>query len=309
MSIKCSSLLLQIGIYIIISLNTSGLSAQTDPVFTSFDGTVYEMPKMLQKIRGHLTRTILEKYSDKVLDYDSLTTISLSTLDIPETYIQYGSFPYVPRKTKFCMLLDSRVVIPTTAYYQFSLNSDDGSILWIDDNIIVDNDGGHPMRKKSEVVLLKQGEYPVKLWYFQGHPDGFGLEMAATYYGPLEEEQEDSTAMVIEKELPSDLLFESNSAVLSKNAESYLRQFLSKKKLERYTKIEVIGHTDDIGSDDDNLMLSKQRAQSVASLIQDIFPLIRIEYEVIGEGEQLPKYSNQSEEGRTKNRRVEIKLF
>ena len=68
------------------------------------------------------------------------------------------------------------------------------------------------------------------------------------------------------------------------------------------------GHTDDVGDDESNLRLSKKRAESVSTFLQasGVDPKrIRIKYF----GEFMPIADNGSEEGRQKNRRVEMKIF
>ncbi|WP_456341880.1 OmpA family protein [Thermovibrio sp.] len=66
----------------------------------------------------------------------------------------------------------------------------------------------------------------------------------------------------------------------------------------------VEGHTDNTGSAEYNLKLSKKRAQAVANyLIAKGVPADRIE--VVGYGESRPKYPNTTEE----KRKVEIKLI
>ena len=69
--------------------------------------------------------------------------------------------------------------------------------------------------------------------------------------------------------------------------------------------IQIIGHTDDVGNDADNQLLSEQRAKAVATAIiaKGISP-DRIQS--IGKGETQPIAENTSDEGRRKNRRTEM---
>ncbi|HVT45053.1 MAG TPA: protein kinase [Thermoanaerobaculia bacterium] len=72
-------------------------------------------------------------------------------------------------------------------------------------------------------------------------------------------------------------------------------------------KIAIEGHSDSSGSADWNLELSRERAETIrgALIMMGIDPA-RIT--AIGRGELVPAFSNESEEGRTRNRRVEIIL-
>ena len=73
------------------------------------------------------------------------------------------------------------------------------------------------------------------------------------------------------------------------------------------TIIDVLGHTDSVGSDAYNQQLSEQRAQAVANyLIQRGVQPARIATQ--GYGESMPIADNSTEAGRAANRRVEIKV-
>lgn len=73
------------------------------------------------------------------------------------------------------------------------------------------------------------------------------------------------------------------------------------------TNILVEGHTDSSGSDSYNLTLSKNRAQAVTGyLVTNGVPKNRFDTKWYGETQ--PKYDNTTEEGRAKNRRVELAI-
>lgn len=71
--------------------------------------------------------------------------------------------------------------------------------------------------------------------------------------------------------------------------------------------IELGGHTDDVGSDENNLRLSQDRVNSVKQyLVDNEIAAFRIA--AVGYGEKNPIASNETDEGRQKNRRVEVKI-
>ena len=74
------------------------------------------------------------------------------------------------------------------------------------------------------------------------------------------------------------------------------------------TIVEVSGHTDSIGSDAANQTLSERRANSVSSYLVGQ-GLQRERFEVVGMGKRYPIASNDTEQGRALNRRVEIRLL
>ena len=72
--------------------------------------------------------------------------------------------------------------------------------------------------------------------------------------------------------------------------------------------VEIKGHTDDRGSDEFNMMLSKDRALSVLNyLIKKGVSQDKISYSYYGE--RLPLTTNSTPEGRQQNRRVEFELI
>ena len=73
------------------------------------------------------------------------------------------------------------------------------------------------------------------------------------------------------------------------------------------TYVDVIGHTDSKGSQEYNQRLSEKRARSVADYLEDR-AVISQRVVADGMGESAPIASNDTSEGRAKNRRVEIKL-
>ncbi|MEC9342174.1 MAG: OmpA family protein [Pseudomonadota bacterium] len=73
------------------------------------------------------------------------------------------------------------------------------------------------------------------------------------------------------------------------------------------TLVDVVGHTDSVGADDYNMLLSQQRANSVSQyLISRQISGMRIRATGLGEG--YPVADNATEAGRAANRRVEITL-
>jgi len=68
----------------------------------------------------------------------------------------------------YALLFDGFIRIPSDGEYTFYLGSDDGSRLWLDGNLAIDNDGLHAYGEKRLRVRLPKGDYPFKLVMFQG---------------------------------------------------------------------------------------------------------------------------------------------
>lgn len=101
------------------------------------------------------------------------------------------------------------------------------------------------------------------------------------------------------------IFFETGSANLLPSSDFEIQRLYNLLASQENLKIEIIGHTDNIGQEKDNLRLSEDRAKSVYSrLIDKGIESGRISYR--GDGEANPIASNETEEGRQLNRRTEF---
>lgn len=71
------------------------------------------------------------------------------------------------------------------------------------------------------------------------------------------------------------------------------------------TKVMIQGHTDNVGTEASNIKLSQERASSVKAYLVDKFGIAGDRLRAVGYGPNKPIASNDTEEGRQKNRRVE----
>ncbi|HWT69798.1 MAG TPA: OmpA family protein [Pseudomonas sp.] len=104
-----------------------------------------------------------------------------------------------------------------------------------------------------------------------------------------------------------DVLFAFNQSDLTPTAQSQLDSIMGKLEDDSVVSIKVVGHTDSVGSDAYNQGLSERRASSVAQylLSQGVAPA-KVTSE--GKGESQPVADNDTDEGRAKNRRVELHI-
>jgi hypothetical protein len=72
------------------------------------------------------------------------------------------------RAERFSVTLDGWLKVSVDALCEFSLSSDDGSVLWIDGEKVVDNDGYHGADPKQGAAALRTGVHRVKVVMFQG---------------------------------------------------------------------------------------------------------------------------------------------
>ncbi len=105
--------------------------------------------------------------------------------------------------------------------------------------------------------------------------------------------------------LKSDILFDTNSAELKSASSNNITQIAQILKKYPENQITVVGHTDNKGSDSHNVSLSQKRAASVATrIVASGVPASYVTQE--GMGKSQPIADNQSEAGRSRNRRVEL---
>jgi outer membrane protein OmpA-like peptidoglycan-associated protein len=107
--------------------------------------------------------------------------------------------------------------------------------------------------------------------------------------------------------MPSGITFATNEAIIQPQFRPTLDQVASVLQQYNQTYIDVYGHTDSTGSDAYNQALSERRAQSVAGYLSS-HGIQSARIGTRGFGETQPIASNDTEEGKAANRRVEIKV-
>lgn len=84
----------------------------------------------------------------------------------------------VEEKDHFAVLFTTRLDIPSDGWYTFGVISDDGSKVYIDTKMIIDNDGSHSPDMKQGRVKLDKGLHEVRVEYFD---DYMGQKLALYY--------------------------------------------------------------------------------------------------------------------------------
>jgi outer membrane protein OmpA-like peptidoglycan-associated protein len=102
------------------------------------------------------------------------------------------------------------------------------------------------------------------------------------------------------------ILFDTDSATLKPESSQALGEITKLLQADPQLKIFVVGHTDNSGSVDHNVQLSLARAQSVKQALIKDHGIAADRLKAFGCGPYAPVASNDTEEGRAKNRRVEL---
>jgi outer membrane protein OmpA-like peptidoglycan-associated protein len=102
-----------------------------------------------------------------------------------------------------------------------------------------------------------------------------------------------------------DVLFDTGQAVLKPGAYTTIDQLAQVLNSSPSSRVVIEGHTDNVGSDTTNQMLSEQRAMAVESALLQR-GASRSQIRSLGKGESTPVAGNETASGRQANRRVEL---
>ncbi|MBQ2968943.1 MAG: OmpA family protein [Bacteroidaceae bacterium] len=107
----------------------------------------------------------------------------------------------------------------------------------------------------------------------------------------------------------SGILFDFNSSTLSDEAKSCLTKFAEVLKSTPDADVAILGHTDNKGSEKANQSVSEKRAKAVAEHLKAQGVDGKQIKDVLGMNYSQPVASNDTEEGRAQNRRVEVYMY
>jgi outer membrane protein OmpA-like peptidoglycan-associated protein len=171
----------------------------------------------------------------------------------------------------------------------------------------------HDAARVDALLALKRDRDELERYRRNGVPPrlGLGFYRGGMLQGPLDSliaSYQPPAPPPSTIELNSLSLFRSGSAVLNPGSNRALIAALEMIKAHPDKRVLVAGHTDSIGRPRSNLRLSEARAASVRDWLADAAGLPVTHFAIQGYGDTRPKTSNDTEEGRAANRRVEITL-
>jgi hypothetical protein len=143
----------------------SAVCAQEEP--TAIFGTTVVIPSGL---RGFVY--YIKHNRTQLPDFEKLKpagpAIYTSSLNLPPQNFMEG-FPGVTKRNEwFAIDYSGKFWIADPGMYTFALLSDDGAKLYIDDQVVIDNDGLHPPQEKTGALDLAGGLHRIRVSYFQG---------------------------------------------------------------------------------------------------------------------------------------------
>jgi hypothetical protein len=144
---------------------------KTDKISAAFKGEIFLLPV----------------WTSKLPDFDTLKssgTIYTKTINVPPQSWDVG-FPGVTDRFEwFGIVYRGNFKINTPGVYQFHLLSDDGSKLFIDDSLIINNDGQHGPQSVTKEIALDGSDHKIEVQYFQGPRVHVALQLS---YGRKDE--------------------------------------------------------------------------------------------------------------------------
>ena len=102
------------------------------------------------------------------------------------------------------------------------------------------------------------------------------------------------------------IYFDTGKAEVKPESDAALKEIANLLQQDPQLNLYVVGHTDNQGALDLNLELSKRRADAVSAVLTTKYGVATARLHALGDGPSAPVASNDAEEGRSKNRRVEL---
>lgn len=312
-----SCLLFFTGLFSLSAQNTEDLGRIT-PFLVGFKGTIYDF--RIPVDNNGLMDPKKIHYTPEIEQSEPIGYVYTQKLFISERLLNMP-FPGVPDNKKvFAIIYTGRFEIKNAGLYEFLLQSDDGSRLWIDSIEVINRDGLRQFREmKQGKIQLKAGFHGIKVWYFQGFPDRMGLKLMykkaeeKTFkpfdFKPMEDEAKQYMQMegeTMKVRFAEKFSFETGEFTLKPEADSILANVIRILNYNPGLKCRVEGHTDNVGSAKDNQVLAQNRAEAVANALKAIGLPESVKISVQSFGLSKPIAPNTTEVGRAQNRRVDV---
>ena len=141
-----------------------------------------------------------------------------------------------------------------------------------------------------------------------GVNDGAEVKGGTNPLDPKDDVAKSTTTIILEKGkkvILRGVNFETNKATLTRGSETILEEAYKALVANPDVQVEISGHTDSVGSDENNQALSLRRAQAVKNWLSNKgIPGNRMK--TAGKGEKEPVATNDTAKGRAENRRIEF---
>jgi outer membrane protein OmpA-like peptidoglycan-associated protein len=175
------------------------------------------------------------------------------------------------------------------------------------------SDQAEPADQKVDIYYLDQPANPLTLYYHLG-PVRDHLQVIKIMLPPQQQQKTATSAgaqmeQTLAEKKPVQIYgiyFDFNSATIRPESEAVLKQIADIMQKNPAWKLNVSGHTDNIGDDSFNLGLSQRRAAAVKDALVTEYHIAPDRLATAGYGASQPIETNKTLEGRARNRRVEL---
>lgn len=146
-----------------------------------------------QQVADNLVLGLVSEYYEG----EFITTGNIEKNQLVETGVaSQFSIEKSRRDTNFAFIFKGFIEVPKDGIYTFFLESNDGSVLVLNDDKIIDNDGAHGIFEESTSISLKAGMHKIEVKYFQ---QGGGQELKVSWEGSVFEKKEIPAAVLFHK--------------------------------------------------------------------------------------------------------------
>jgi hypothetical protein len=157
---------------IIVGIEAGALAVNQEGAVPVF-GTTVVVPGGLLGVIYHIRP--FSKFLPDFQWLDPLGVIYTSTLNVSPRGFREGFPGVTDRYEWFAIDYSGRFWIEKPGLYRFELTSDDGSKLYVDGRLVVNNDGVHPPETRIGALTLEGGIHQIRVSYFQGPRDQVAL--------------------------------------------------------------------------------------------------------------------------------------
>ncbi len=108
------------------------------------------------------------KFDELVSDFPAVNDEILPMVAGVANTIHFNENDFGNLTENFVVHATGFITVKQTTNLVFRLVSDDGSKLWVDNKLVVDNGGNHGLDPRDGEIILKAGKHPFRIEYFQG---------------------------------------------------------------------------------------------------------------------------------------------
>ncbi len=181
--------------------------------------------------------------------------------------------------------------------FENAIRSQGGSVAW------TDNKGRETLRLDKSGVeywVDVSADFTGKYWLTIVQRKGMAQDIVANAAALAEGLRANGHVAV------GGIFFDTGKADLKPESQAAIAEVAKLLKADPALKLLVVGHTDNVGTFDSNLTLSQARAESVMRSLVQTHGIAAARLRAHGDGPTAPVASNDAEDGRARNRRVEL---